>query len=304
MADSQKHEKPNVDLRRIDLIIHVEEGREVQNSWANRHEANSEKHDPWDLSVFSKDSATMDVREHLRETMAKLVNSKFVSHLKGDINNNSKKSKWKYNFASKSFVLKNPDDVHKRRSPVRSISVRPADKSAHLLDKKQLHKLRSWVPKRFKFHRPTTLFSTTKDGFHLQTMYHMCRNYSEFALIIRTDKDERFGAFIKCLETFEDSRKVRGYCGTGETFVFSFAPVPVRYPWVGQTQQKTRPSQNMFISAANNSLIIGGGDGYAIQLGSDLERGYTGMCDTFYNPILCQDVHFRCLELEVLGFRS
>ncbi|XP_019646622.1 PREDICTED: TBC1 domain family member 24-like [Branchiostoma belcheri] len=298
MMDSQNHE-PTIDLRRIDLIIHVDARREHQTSSIVRPDDSSDVQDPWDLTVFSRDSETMELREHLKEMTTKLVKGTYVSK---EVSNNSAKStektKWKYSFGSKSYKLTNTNDDGKvGRGSVRFVSVRPA-KCTHLLDKKQLHKLRSWVPKRFQLHRPVTLFSTINDGFHLQTMYHMCRNYSEFALIIRTDKEERFGAFIKCIKSFEDSKKDQGYFGTGETFVFSFSPVPVRYPWVGQMEQ------DMFISAANNSLIIGGGNGYAIQLGSDLELGYTGMCDTFYNPILCQDAHFRCLELEVLGFRS
>ncbi|CAH1245177.1 TBC1D24 [Branchiostoma lanceolatum] len=287
---SKKHEFCN-----IDLVIHVDEGRRPDNCTAGPDDWTS-KQDPWDLPVFSEGAMEL-MREHLKEMTAGLINRKLVSE--EDNNNNN-------DISRKSYIVTNTDaDGNKLRGPVRSVSIQPKKwQHSCILDKKQLHKLRSWVPKRFKFHQPVSLFSTNEDGFSLQTMYQYCRNYSELALIIRTDREERFGAFIKCIKSFEDSRKGKGYFGTGESFVFSFSPVPVRYQWVGLKGQDTSISQNMFISAARNRLTIGGGNGDAIQLDSDLERGFAGMCDTFNNPVLCRDKHFRCLELEVLGFRS
>ncbi|XP_066267687.1 TBC1 domain family member 24-like [Branchiostoma lanceolatum] len=184
------------------------------------------------------------------------------------------------------------------------VSVYPV-RGSHLLSRPQMQRLRSWLPKRFRTCKPVTLFSTVDDGHLLRTMYQKCRGQAELVLVIRTHREERFGAYIPgTLAAATTQSKRRSCFGMEETFLFSFSPAAGKYPWAGrQGSDDIAPDRDIVISATNNRLIIGGGGRDAIFLDGDMEGGYSGSCNTFKNPPLCKGSHFRCLDVEVVGFQ-
>ncbi|XP_078694966.1 TBC1 domain family member 24-like [Branchiostoma floridae x Branchiostoma belcheri] len=184
------------------------------------------------------------------------------------------------------------------------VSIYPVRES-QLLSRPQMRRLRSWLPKRFRVCKPVTLFSTVDDGHLLATMYQKCRGQAELVLIIRTHREERFGAYIPgTLATATAQTKRRSCFGMEETFLFSLSPAAGKYPWAGrQGSDDIEPDRDIVISATNNRLIIGEGGRDAIFLDGDMEGGYSGSSDTFKNPPLCKGSHFRCLDVELLGFQ-
>ncbi|TSO57261.1 TBC1 domain family member 24 [Bagarius yarrelli] len=60
---------------------------------------------------------------------------------------------------------------------------------------------------------------------------------------------------------------------------------------------------SMFMAGNFDSVIIGGGDGNALYLDSELNHGRTGPCSTFDNPPLCSE-NFQIAVLEVWGFQD
>ncbi|XP_053551236.1 TBC1 domain family member 24 isoform X2 [Bombina bombina] len=133
------------------------------------------------------------------------------------------------------------------------------------------------------------------------------------------------------------------FFGTGECFVFRLQPEVERYEWViikhpelgrtpdASTAKEANSSQesadnhdptsrlspflatrhfnlpsktaSMFMAGSTDSIIIGGGDGQALYLDSDLNYGRTSHCNTFNNQPLCSET-FQISIIEVWGFKD
>ncbi|XP_011486416.2 TBC1 domain family member 24 isoform X1 [Oryzias latipes] len=60
---------------------------------------------------------------------------------------------------------------------------------------------------------------------------------------------------------------------------------------------------SMFMAGNFDSIIVGGGEGNALYIDSELNHGRTGRCTTFDNPPLCSE-SFQVSLLEVWGFQD
>ncbi|CAL8301961.1 unnamed protein product [Lota lota] len=60
---------------------------------------------------------------------------------------------------------------------------------------------------------------------------------------------------------------------------------------------------SMFMAGNFDSIIVGGGEGNALYIDSELNHGRTGRCTTFDNPPLCSE-SFQVALLEVWGFQD
>ncbi|KAL6095153.1 tbc1d24 [Pungitius sinensis] len=60
---------------------------------------------------------------------------------------------------------------------------------------------------------------------------------------------------------------------------------------------------SMFMAGNFDSIIVGGGDGNALYIDSELNHGRAGRCTTFDNPLLCAE-SFQVALLEVWGFQD
>ncbi|TMS22130.1 TBC1 domain family member 24 [Larimichthys crocea] len=60
---------------------------------------------------------------------------------------------------------------------------------------------------------------------------------------------------------------------------------------------------SMFMAGNFDSIIVGGGEGNALYIDSELNHGRTGRCATFDNPPLCAET-FQVSVLEVWGFQD
>lgn len=60
---------------------------------------------------------------------------------------------------------------------------------------------------------------------------------------------------------------------------------------------------SMFMAGNFDSIIVGGGEGNALYIDSELNHGRTGCCTTFDNPPLCKE-SFQVALLEVWGFQD
>ena len=70
-----------------------------------------------------------------------------------------------------------------------------------------------------------------------------------------------FGAYCSTdwSERHEHERNLT-YIGTGETFVFSLTPDPIKYEWIGIKKGSETPnSAQLFMSGDNSQVNIGGG---------------------------------------------
>lgn len=60
---------------------------------------------------------------------------------------------------------------------------------------------------------------------------------------------------------------------------------------------------SMFMAGNFDSIIVGGGDGNALYIDSELNHGRAGRCATFDNPPLCAE-SFQVALLETWGFQD
>lgn len=85
------------------------------------------------------------------------------------------------------------------------------------------------------------------------------------------------------------------FYGTGESFLFRFAPHFQIYNWTGENLY--------FIKGNNESLSIGAGDGkFGLWLDGDLYLGRSEQCQTYGNEPLTPNVDFVVKTLECWAF--
>uniref|UniRef100_A0A8B9DK74 TLDc domain-containing protein n=1 Tax=Anser cygnoides TaxID=8845 RepID=A0A8B9DK74_ANSCY len=134
------------------------------------------------------------------------------------------------------------------------------------------------------------LYCTARDGFSLRTLYRRAGPPSSPALLlIRDTNAQAFGAFFAT--TIHMSNK---FYGTGETFLFSFAPELKVFRWTGRN--------NFFMKGDVDLLMVGGGSGrFGLWLDRDLHHGGSYPCETFNNESLSSRGDFCVQDLEVWG---
>jgi hypothetical protein len=86
--------------------------------------------------------------------------------------------------------------------------------------------LASALPARYQSRDWSLLYSTSRHGISLQTLYRRCAASSPSVLLVRDAGGYVFGAF--CAEAWRPAAR---FFGTGETFVFQLAPHKVMFPW-------------------------------------------------------------------------
>ncbi|XP_077305348.1 TBC1 domain family member 24 isoform X3 [Lithobates pipiens] len=170
-----------------------------------------------------------------------------------------------------------------------------------------------------------------------------CEGHEPTLLLIKTSSQEVCGAYLSTdWNSRKKSGNKLSFFGTGECFVFRLQPEVERYEWViikhpelgrvsATADQESNSSQDtadgtdpsdrlspflatrhfnlpsktasMFMAGSTECIIIGGGDGQALYLDSDLNYGRTSHCNTFNNQPLCSET-FQVAIIEVWGFED
>lgn len=94
------------------------------------------------------------------------------------------------------------------------------------LSKLQLEALWVWLPQRLQIKEIQMIFTTEQHGRSLITFYNLCANEEPTILLIKTQKDQVFGAF--CSHAWRRSNQ---YYGNGESFLFKLAPQMGKFGW-------------------------------------------------------------------------
>ncbi|KAI1289678.1 Oxidation resistance protein 1 [Halotydeus destructor] len=147
------------------------------------------------------------------------------------------------------------------------------------------------LPARAQGYPWTLLYSTSKHGFSLKTLYReMVKVDTPVLLIVQDTKGMVFGAVTSNSIHLSDL-----FYGTGETFLFTFHPEFLCFPWTGNNE--------FFIKGDTDSLAIGAGDGhFGLWLDGDLYHGRSYPCNTFANLRLNSEDDFVVKHLECWGF--
>ncbi|KAL7864513.1 hypothetical protein AOLI_G00159330 [Acnodon oligacanthus] len=157
-----------------------------------------------------------------------------------------------------------------------------------LLSLSQIQQLSQHFPDMLSICSWMLIYQTQTHGSSLSTLYRMTEQLDHCMVVMIQDTfGQVFGAVCSA-----PLRVSSHYYGTGQTFLFSFSPHLQVYKWTGDN--------SYFIKGSVDSLLFGGGRGkFGLWLNSDLIRGRSQNCDTFYNDILSTKEDFLVNEIEV-----
>jgi len=111
--------------------------------------------------------------------------------------------------------------------------------------------------------------------------------------VVETTEHNVFGCFVPG----QLYSKGEHFYGTGEAFLFTFAPKPIIYEW--------RKGRNQFFFMVHNKTIAigGGGQGPGLWIDGELNNGQSHRSATFCNaPLNNGTTDFIILALEVFTF--
>ncbi|XP_053328128.1 TBC1 domain family member 24 isoform X2 [Spea bombifrons] len=214
---------------------------------------------------------------------------------------------------------------------------------SEIVSVKEMRDIWSWIPERFALSQPLLLYTNQEHGNSLSRFYLHCEGHEPTLLLIKTSNGEVCGAYLSTdWSDRKKSGNKLSFFGTGECFVFRLQPEVERYEWViikhpelGQATSSADKDENasqepeagsdpsdrlspflatrhfnlpsktasMFMAGSSECIIIGGGDGQALYLDSDLNYGRTSHCNTFNNQPLCSET-FQVSIIEVWGFKD
>ncbi|XP_078519148.1 TBC1 domain family member 24 isoform X2 [Lissotriton helveticus] len=232
--------------------------------------------------------------------------------------------------------------VQQKRQNVH-LAVHAENFSSEIVSVKEMRDIWSWIPERFALCQPILLFTNLEHGSTLNRFYTLCEEHEPTLLLIKTSAKEVCGAFLSTAwDQRKKAGNKLSFFGTGECFVFKLQPEVERYEWVviknpnvaktaepealSNTTAVTEVSQedpsdrlspflstrhfnlptrtaSMFMAGSMDCIIIGGGDGQALYIDSDLHYGRTSRCNTFNNQPLCSET-FQISVMEVWGFKD
>lgn len=156
-----------------------------------------------------------------------------------------------------------------------------------ILTKVQIDTVRLAIPFRYRTLSWFKLYDMTLDGVSINTLYSKVQNKMPLMLVIESNDHGKFGTFLSC-----GLKLVKGYSGTGETFIFRFAPDFEIYKW--------STKNSFFVAASVDDLSIGGGKtGAAIYINKYMTNGVSDPCETFNSPQLSKKNQFKILKVEV-----
>eukprot|EP00850_Spirogloea_muscicola_P020047 SM000206S06256 [mRNA] locus=s206:41506:44839:- [translate_table: standard] len=145
------------------------------------------------------------------------------------------------------------------------------------------------LPARYRLSTWVLLYSMSRDGISLKTLYRKVVRKGPSILVIRDTRQHVFGCF-----TSEEWKVATRYYGNGQCFVFQVHPELRAYRWTH--------ANNFFMFSNLSMLAMGGGGHFSILLHGDLLTGHSGPCETFDSLSLASSEDFSLVHLEVWGF--
>jgi hypothetical protein len=158
-----------------------------------------------------------------------------------------------------------------------------------ILGQRHILEIRNRLPRRSRNGDWKLLFQLSTDGCSYQTMFDKVAQCWPVVVAVRTDMNDRIGAFLSC-----ELKISKGYVGQPDSFVWRINDADTVEIFCGAV-----PPENRFFVACTADEMIIGGDGAAIMIGDMFERGRSQPSATYGSPRLTQKERFRVLDVEV-----
>jgi len=163
--------------------------------------------------------------------------------------------------------------------------------STEILTEEHREKLCGHLPARAEGYSWSLVFSTSQNGFSLNSLYRkLARIESPILIVIQDTENNVFGALTSCSLHVSEL-----FYGTGESLLYKFNPSFKVFHWTGENLY--------FIKGNPESLSIGAGDGkFGLWLDGDLNLGRSQRCSTYANEPLSPQEDFVVKTLECWAF--
>ncbi|XP_055302115.1 nuclear receptor coactivator 7 isoform X15 [Sitodiplosis mosellana] len=163
--------------------------------------------------------------------------------------------------------------------------------NTEILTEEHREKLCGHLPARAEGYSWSLVFSTSQNGFSLNSLYRkLARIESPILIVIQDTENNVFGALTSCSLHVSEL-----FYGTGESLLFKFNPSFKVFHWTGENLY--------FIKGNPESLSIGAGDGkFGLWLDGDLNQGRSQRCSTYANEPLAPQEDFVVKTLECWAF--
>ena len=182
-------------------------------------------------------------------------------------------------------------------------SILPINPST-IVSKKDWAFLHALLPPFWRMHTMQCAYSSRRDGLSLRTLYRSCSGRAPTLLLVHDSGGGVFGCYATAPWRVTYPHSV----GSGECFVFRLKDKSTASYHRGKTPGRLRReafhyqpgASAIFQTGAAHSMCVGGGDGFAIWLSDDLQKGTSHPCGTFGSPCLASTNEFEVLAIEVL----
>ena len=149
------------------------------------------------------------------------------------------------------------------------------------------------MPSRFRLLNLDRVFTTAEHGKHLISLLERTRELEPVLLLIETASGKVFGAYISKALTLSNGPS---FYGTGETFLFSLRPRPVKYEW------NLKSGSTAFVCVTESFIGLGAGADFGLWLDRFLTNVTSGHSVTFGNEPMAdraaaEDLQIYCLEV-------
>ncbi|KAH9418418.1 hypothetical protein DERP_011280 [Dermatophagoides pteronyssinus] len=256
------------------------------------------------MRVFCQDIATIITPTQLIQQAIKITRFSRKDIVKA----RSKSEKRSETICFPESPLLSRNDVMSQKDVTFGNRIAPRRFKSSILSWNQLDILWEWIPERIYIQEPLIAFCSDENGNSLRTFYSLCGDNEPTIILVKTIKNQIFGAYCSSSwsKRLDSGNRAGQFFGNGETFLFSIHPRIVKYEWVGKFRDVNHltPSQQLFMSATNDSFSIGGGGGhFGLYIDENLSRGETHRCETFENePLTNEDPYFDVATIEIIAF--
>ncbi|CAJ1053608.1 TBC1 domain family member 24-like [Xyrichtys novacula] len=157
--------------------------------------------------------------------------------------------------ANKDSLMQKGVSIHQRRQSVETVNFNNITSS--VVTATEMRVVWAWIPERFALFSPIRLFSTAEHGRSLASFYSNVEGHEPAVLIIKTEEEEVFGAFLSTdlIERRKHDSAALTYFGTGECFVFTLRPNMERYQQAVVNIMTRRSSQQVRANNAASSEV-------------------------------------------------
>ena len=168
------------------------------------------------------------------------------------------------------------------------------DIRSDILNTNQLKELHSRLPNYHQYSNLYRIFTISKDGSALKTLYDKCEGINNSVIIIKDDEDNIFGAYAS--EVFTPTSK---FSGTGECFLFTFYKGNKIHIYCSTGKN------DHYMYCDDEQICFGCSDDFfSLSIRNNLLEGYSKYTQTYENESLNNRDKFIVVRLEVWGFKK